>query len=277
MSERSELPDDAELRRLFDDARAAWRPIEVPFAVFVARMQDGGRSAGWPTVSAHARDVYLACACSASDATALARFEQHYLQSARAAIARVDSSADFIAEVQQVVRERLLVGREAKIKEYRGSGALAGWARTAAVRAALNMRRSEKLQARLAQPRAAEEEPLLDPQLAIVKRRYEVDIGGALQRALAGLDCDDRLLLRYHYVDRLTLAKIAVLQKTSVSTIFRRLSAVAEAVRVSVKQDLGERLRLSTESLDSLLRIVRDDIDLRLSQLLGRDATDERA
>jgi RNA polymerase sigma-70 factor (ECF subfamily) len=259
---------DAELRPLFDEARAAWPGIDVPFAVFAARVTAASPRDGGGAGSINARELYLACACATGDLAALREFEQRYLGGVREAIARIDRSPDFIAEVQQVLRERLLVGPAAKLAEYRGSGSLAGWVRTAAVRTALNLRRAYKGQVD-GDERLAQLEQRLSPEVALMTEQHRRDINGSIQRAVAQLDRDDRLLLRYYYVDGLTLAKIATLQQIGLSTVYRRLEAATQAVLARVRTDLADRLRLSTESLDSLLRGIHDEIDLSLSQLLG--------
>src|SRR5262249_36070778 len=111
---------------------------------------------------------------------------------------------------------------------------------------------------------------MLDPDLAILKERHRGDINAALERAIASLEREERLLLRFYYVDNLTLNKIAVLQKVGVSTVFRRLNAATDAVLARVKGELSERFALSTDSLDSLIHHLRDGINLSLSQLLSK-------
>jgi RNA polymerase sigma-70 factor (ECF subfamily) len=260
-----------ELRPLFDAARAAWPGIDVPFETFAARVAAAGvrgSADGAAGATINGRELYLACACAAGDLAALREFEEGYLGAARAAIARIDRSPDFVAEVQQVLRERLLVGPDAKLADYRGSGSLAGWVRTAAVRTALNLLRSYKGQVDDDES-LGQLEQRLSPELALMKEQHRRDINAAIQRALAELSSDDRLILRYYYVDGLTLAKVAGLQKVSLSTVYRRLEAATQTVLARVRTDLADRLRLSTESLDSLLRNIHDEIDLSLSQLLG--------
>lgn len=252
--------DLAEIRQSYEAARAAWSGVDVAFDVFAARLEAGS--------PAHASDLYLACACSAANPTALAAFDRMFLRSVRDAVARIDRSHDFLSEVQQILRERLLVGDDAKIREYRGGGALASWIRTAAVRTALNLRRRTKQELK----RGTSLEPfeqLLDPEVAMLRQRYMPEIDAALRRAIAALEPKERLLLHFYYVDGLTLAKIAALERVATSTIFRRLSAATVAVLSSVKTELSDKLQLSIQSLDSLLRDVRDDIDLSLSQVLG--------
>jgi RNA polymerase sigma-70 factor, ECF subfamily len=255
--------DLADIRRSYDEARAAWPGIDVAFEVFAARR---------PTASpAHASDLYLACACGEAHPAAIAELDRLFLGSVREAVARIDRSHDFISEVQQILRERLLVGDDAKIREYRGGGALSAWLRTAAVRTALNLRRRTRQE--IQRDSSAEPfEPLLDPEIAMLRQRHLPEIDAALRRAIAALDPKERLLLHFYYVDGLTLARIAALERVATSTVFRRLNAATQAVLAAVKDELSGKLQLSVQSLDSLLRHVRDDIDLSLSQVLGDPA-----
>ncbi|MBC7975586.1 MAG: sigma-70 family RNA polymerase sigma factor [Myxococcales bacterium] len=260
MDDGERTSDSADVRQLYEEARASWPSIELAFETFAARLSAGGR--------AHAPDLYLACACAEQHPAALAEFDRMFLRCVRDAVARIDRSHDFVAEVQQILRERLLVGPDAKIREYRGGGALASWIRTAAVRTALNLRRRTKQETKRGD--AVEPfEQLLDPAIALLRQRHMPEIDAALRRAIAALDPKDRLLLHFYYVDGLTLAKIAALERVGTSTVFRRLNAATQAVLASVKNDLTDKLQLSSQSLDSLLGHVRDDIDLSLSQVLG--------
>lgn len=245
----------------FDRARAAWPGIDVSLAAFAARV-DGERS------RANAGDLYLACACSEGNPRALAEFDRQYIGCVRDAIARIDRSYDFIAEVQQILRERLLVGPGAKIRDYRGIGPLVSWVRTAAVRTALNLRRSGNQEIR--QGASLEPfQPMLDPELALLKQEYAPEIDLALRRALDRLEPKERLLLHFYYVDGLTLAKIAALEHVGTTTVFRRLNAASRKVLAGLRDDLATRLRLSTRSLDSLIRHVQQEVVLSVSRILG--------
>src|SRR5687768_11339566 len=121
-----------DIEQAFEEARAAWPGIDVLFSSFAARMTDAQSRA-------NASDLYLACACSDGNRLALLEFERRFIGRVRDAVVRIDASYDFIVEVQQVLRERLLVGPAAKIRSYRGAGGLAAWVRTAALRTALNL------------------------------------------------------------------------------------------------------------------------------------------
>jgi RNA polymerase sigma-70 factor (ECF subfamily) len=254
--------DLGEIQQSYAAARTAWPTIEVAFTTFAARLATGN--------AAYASDLYLACACSDGDPTALAELDRIFLHGVPAAIARIDRSHDFVSEVQQILRERLLVGEDAKIRDYRGGGPLASWIRTAAVRTALNLRRRSQQEHKRGGALEALEPILDDPEVILLRERYMPEIDAALRQAIAALDAKDRLLLHYYYVDGLTLAKIAALDRVGTSTVFRRITAAMQRVLASVKRALSNKLQLSITSLDSLLRNVRDDIDLSLSQVLGK-------
>lgn len=253
--------DLAEIRQSYEAARAAWPTIEVGFEAFAARLATAS--------AAYATDLYLACACSDGDPAALVELDRIFVQAVPPAIARIDRSHDFASEVQQILRERLLVGADAKIREYRGGGPLASWIRTAAVRTALNLRRRSQQEHKRGSALESLEPILDDPAVVILRQRYMPEIDAALRHAIAALDAKERLLLHFYYVDGLTLSKIAALERVGTSTIFRRITAATQSVLASVKDALSDKLQLSGASLDSLLRNVRDDIDLSLSQVLG--------
>jgi RNA polymerase sigma-70 factor (ECF subfamily) len=247
------------LQAQFEAARAAWPGIDVTFERFAARAGESH--------AAFAHDLYLACACRDGDLRALGEFDRRYLPAIHGAVARIDATPDFIAEVQQVLRERLFVGPDPKIDDYRGQGALVGWVRMAAIRTALNLRRASRREVEREQSDEALD-PLLGPELAAIKTRCQAELNEALQRAVAALTGEDRLLLRFHYVDRLTLAKIAAQQHVSITTIFRRLAFATETVLATVRTELAARLQLSPESLDSIIREGQDDLDFSLGRLL---------
>ena len=259
MSERE--PDD-ELRRAYEDARSAWPTlVAVPFELFATRAENR-------SPVAYSRDLYLACACGLGDAAALAELDRLFIGVVREAVARIDRSSDFADEVRQLLRQRLLVGDEAKIRDYRGAGALAGWLRTAAVRTALNLQRAAQKWRHEVPPTDEPLAQMLDPEMALLYERHKQEVTAALERAIAGLEPEARLLLRFYYADQLTISRIAALKGVGLATVHRRLTAATEAVLAGVRGDLSDRLKISTESLNSLLRGVQSQIDLSLSQLL---------
>src|SRR5579884_1384958 len=115
--------------------REAWPGVDVADADFAAAVE---RHRPAPE---HLADLYLATACAAGNAAALAAFERTHLSQVAAFVARTDSDPAFAEEVRQRLREKLLVGQPPRISEYAGQGPLGGWVRVAAVRMALDLRK----------------------------------------------------------------------------------------------------------------------------------------
>ena len=253
-----------EIRRSYEHARAAWPGVEVPYEVFAARLAK--------VRHAHATDLYLACGCSQANLAALAEFDRMFRTCAQHAVARIDRSQGFISEVEQSLRERLLVGPDTKISYYRGGGALMSWIRRAAIRAALNLHRRiqhEDQPEAPVPPHPGLSVPELAPEIARLRQRYMPEIQAALRHAIAALDPKDRLLLHFCYVDGLTPDRIAILARTGTSTVFRQMNTALGAVLTGTKRELSTRPELSTESLERLMRCVQDDLDLSLRQMLA--------
>ena len=79
----------------------------------------------------------------------------------------------------------------------------------------------------------------------------------------------DRALLRFKFVDGLTLDDLAVLYGTHRATVARRVAALREDLVKATRAQLGGPLRVRRQDLESLVRLVRSDLDLSLSRLLG--------
>jgi RNA polymerase sigma-70 factor (ECF subfamily) len=262
-----ELPSHEALIAVARTAGACWPGVNVAPERFaqhlVVRLPPHGDLA-----RLHVSDLYLACACADGDAGALALFERQFLARVGDAVARVDSSRAFIDEVRQRLRERLLVGPTAKIADYSGSGSLEGWVMVAAIRLAHNLVRSDRVREAAART-LADEVPLdEDPELEIIRARYQGEVQSALRDALAMLSPDERHLMRLHYVEGVGLDRIGALHRVNKSTVSRWLAAARARILDEAKRTLAARLGLDEPSLRSLLRVVHQDLELSLGPLM---------
>jgi RNA polymerase sigma-70 factor (ECF subfamily) len=209
-------------------------------------------------------DLRLAAAVLAGEPAAVARFEREVLAGIDPAVARVDPAlAD---EVRQELRVRLLVER--RLEQYAGRGPLLAWVRVAAMRTALNLRRARRPgddEQRLAELVAVEP----DPELRHLRSTYRAAYAEALAAAFAALPDRSRVVLRLHWVDGLRLAQIAGLYGVHESSVSRWLAAAADSVAAGTRARLVEQLRLGADTLASVERLVRSQLDLSLRQLLG--------
>lgn len=251
-------------------AGAAWPDVTLDSERFAAHVASSRREGG--AAPEHLADLYLACAAAAGDGAAARALDARILAAVEPAIRRVDASASFVDEVRQLLRMRLLVGVDGappRLAEYRGRGPLVAWARVAAVRIALNLKRDER-------PADAGDEVLgelaaadPDPEIRHLVTLYRAELGAALRAAFGALGDRERTLLRLHYVDHLKLAQIAALYRVHESTASRWIGAAVESVSMGARRRLTERLALSPSTLDSLTRLVRSDLDLSLGRLLA--------
>ncbi|WP_224240488.1 sigma-70 family RNA polymerase sigma factor [Hyalangium gracile] len=273
-----QLGIEALLAELLASARAAWPELAVPEATFLRYLAERLPAEGsLPEAlrGLHATDLYLACACVQGLPLAHVALDTRFLPKVDTAVARVEGSGDGAAEVRQHLRERLLTpeeGRPPRIADYQGTGPLMAWLRAAAVRTALNLRRSAHRRAH------AEEEAIAegsvtggDLELDYLRRRHQADFRAALSEALASLPARERTLLRLHFVEGLSLERIGAMYQTHKSTVSRWLARAREEVLSQVRGKLAERLQLSADELQSLLRVVRSQLDASLSTLLPRE------
>ena len=264
-----------ELERVFDSAwtsaTRAWPTVTVPRAEFVAYVAERIADDEPPDVALaglRIADLYLTCACARGDPTAIALFEQHVLADAHVNLRRND--AEIADEAIQRLRIRLLVGDDGSapaICKYRGSGALGGWVRTVAARMVQDLRRSERWHLDLDEERH-QALHTADPELQHLKQQYASELGEALRQVLSKLEPTERNMLAMHYLDGLSSDAVARLLRVDGSTVRRRLNKLRDRILEECRALLGLRLRVSDESCDSLIDVLRSDLDVSIARLL---------
>jgi RNA polymerase sigma-70 factor (ECF subfamily) len=255
-------------------ARAAWPELALDrerFAAHLAaRATDGDPAA--VLAALHVEDLYLACACEAGDAAALAAFERRHRDDARVVL-RIDASPAFLDEVQQQLRLHLFVRQPPKIAEYSGRGALAAWVRVVALRLGQMCKRA---QLRDPAPPAAfadadsDDAELAgeDPELDHIKRRYQREFNEAVAQAVRNLPPRERTILRLNVIDRLNIDKIGGLYGVHRATVAAWIASARRAILDETRRQLQETLALDGSGLDSLIGLLRSRLDVSLSQLL---------
>lgn len=270
---------DQDLEPLLADvvrrAQARWPGLAVDaaeFGAYLAERLPDEAPARASIEASHSDDLYLAFACSRGDKAALLAFDRAFLGEVGAYVAAVDRSPVFVDEVRQALRDKLFAGSggEAKITEYTGRGALGGWVRVAAMRIALNMRRSDQRAA--AAGKASMEGELgagLSPELAYLQERYREAFADALRGAVADLSDRDRTLLRLYHVEGLSLEPMAALYRVHLSTVSRWLTCAREQVAEATSRRLREHLGVGRSDVESIAALVVSQIDVSLTRLLG--------
>ena len=220
-------------------------------------------------------DLYLALWCATGDARAIAVFEQVHRADLDAVLARFRRLAVTGDELRQTLRIKLFVKtdtRAPQIASYSGFGFLQNWLRVTALRALVDIARSEK--ARKLEELLADDDlmgmPDLSPDIAARYSREEVSraIKAAFARAVAGLAPRQRNFLRHAQVDNLTLDQIAGLYNIHRATVARTLAAARQELTEITRKELGIALGVPDDALDSVVRAADSRIDLSLSRVL---------
>jgi RNA polymerase sigma-70 factor, ECF subfamily len=222
-------------------------------------------------------DLYLACACACGNVRAIAELDRLYLSEVGLYLSKQETTPDFIQEVRQLLRERLLVakdGEQPRIAEYRGRGPLGGWLRVAAVRTAINLREA---QARHQGAVPIDRFPLraagADPELGYMKARYAKEFATAFERTLRALPSRERHVLRLHFLEGASTEEIGALYRVHRTTVLRWVEKARKTILDETRRLLEERLGLPAREFESLMQLVASRLDVSLSQALKKTET----
>jgi RNA polymerase sigma-70 factor (ECF subfamily) len=259
-------PPTDELEPLWQAAVAAWPAIPLPRERFIEHVLGHGEAGALPGVE-HAGDVLLACACAAGLQRAFEALEPLLVTAVARATARIDASAGFRDLVAQDLRTRLLVGDRPKIAEYAGRAPLASWLKTAAVRAALNLRRARGDRAHDSIPEGLM--VAVAPEKDLVRGKYRGAFEDAVRMALAELPERERALLGASVGEGLGVDALGARFGVGRSTAARWLIAARELLARETRRVLLERLGLTPSELDSVAGELRSQIDVSVVRLLA--------
>jgi RNA polymerase sigma-70 factor, ECF subfamily len=267
-------PGAIDWRNAYEDARRTWPTVTLAFETFAAH--GTALAAAAPSALAHPDELFLACACGARDGRALAILEERYLTAARGCLQRLDPRPEFIDEVMQELRTKLLLGDSPRILRYGGRGPLLAWLRVAATRTAIDLLRANKAQPEGSSD-AIEDLPQADlgPEVQLLREAYSDLFKEALAATMRELTVEDRHLLRRHLVDNLTLEEIARPYGVHPATIARRLAGLREEIAESVRQRLaaGHLAEGGATSLESVAQAIRSEVHLSMTALLASTAS----
>jgi RNA polymerase sigma-70 factor (ECF subfamily) len=264
----------AALEEAHRSGQRAWPGVAVTaeaFATHVAGLLPPGAAELPPRLCTD--DLFLACACVHGDLRAVDFFSTRILSSVPAAVARVSTSSAFVEDLQQTLREVLLVGRAGsppRIGEYRGTGPLAAWVRVTAVRTAIRMKQREERAVLVDDAAPTAIAPTLGPEVEYLKGRYRPIVADALRRALARLEDRDREMLRQHYVDGLSIDELGARHGVHRATAARWVVAARERLLKATRDLAAEWLRADADEVDGLLQLVASQLELSMRSLDDR-------
>lgn len=279
----AQLADELEplLEELLAAAQEAWPAVPLPPQELVAHLGRHTPPESEPERllrSLHVEDLFLACACARGLPAALQALEDRYLSRVREWLPQGEAQHDVVSEVQQVLRERLLVGPRPRILNFSGKGTLESWLRTAVRRAALDLHRRHQGAPLDGDDDAALQAAALeaggDAEMDAMRAQYWPDFKQAVTAALQELPAEQRAVLRLYYIEELTQDAIARMLRVERSTISRWVTQARRAIFDETRRRMQERLGLSADGFLSMLRIVRSQFDKSMARLLRLDGPD---
>src|SRR5258706_13988382 len=157
-------------------------------------------------------ELELARASARGDERSIRALEARYFPDVERALLKMGLAKDAAADAMQALRKHLFVGAAPQIASYSGRGDLGGWLRVTATRLAWKQQRKYRREVPIdaIDPRALEP-ARTDPELGYMKEGYRAAFATAFREALEALDPKDKLLLKQHLLDALTIDDLAAL------------------------------------------------------------------
>jgi len=281
-NDHARLPGwEARLDAALDEASRTWRSDWLARDDFAAEIAARLNDDDEPDVvrwwdHLRAGDLYLACACVRGVGGALDRFERLYGAEIARIAQRFERAGLPADDLIQLLRAKLFTtpGPEGRprIATYTGQGFLQNWLRVTTTRTFIDCCRTHdeppevpirnELVAVLPEPKG-------DPELALLKREHMTHFKASFAEAVAALDGADRLLLKQHLVERLTIDQLGALYHLHRASAARRIAKARDALLVATRIALSRRLGVPPERLASVLELVASRLEASIERLLG--------
>ena len=207
-----------------------------------------------------ADDLCLILACERGDEKAwedlVANFDSTVKSAARKISANAEDAEDLASSIWAELyglRQDADGNKKSKLAYYSGRGSLAGWLRAVVSQLAIDQYRKQSKFVQIEETREfenlAEESSnhsgnasILhhneSPEELLSEKRTADDVASALRAAIAGLEPEDRLILKLYYFDDLKLKDIAATFGYHEATASRKLVRVQSEIRKSVEREL---------------------------------------
>ena len=259
------------LRRWIDEGTRAWTPVIVDEASFLAHVAPHVRE-GCPLEEAlaevRAADLYIACACAQGDNAAIVMFERSYF-------AELDalwpSHRERVGhdDARQMLRQKLFTrsaAGEPKIVTFAGRGDVRGWVRVVAARLLADL--TDKAQRERPVDEAFFEKvgTGVDLELDRFKAQYGAEFKEAFRQAVDSLTPRERSLLRHAYVRDASVVEIGAVYGVHGATAARWVAAARQHLVRALRKTFAERLQVSKEDLESVLRLIESSAHVTLER-----------
>jgi len=267
----AELLEEVRLR-----AQEAWPSLaiaETQFYPYLAARIAGNKTPTELLEEADVPGLYLACGCGLGDQAALQAFQVLLAPYVRSVGNRMGFSASDAEDLVAALSEQLLFPGgdiEPRIKQYQGRGNLRSWLKVCITRMALRRKSKDKRRSDVhEQAQLLPEDPSDDLLLAYLRRQYRGPFTQAFRDAFRNLCTEDRLLMRRKFVDGLTGDELAALLGVHRATVVRNLTRVRKELVEDIRVRLIQKLQVGADEVDSIIRVLRSQLDASFNSLLG--------
>jgi RNA polymerase sigma-70 factor, ECF subfamily len=208
----------------------------------------------------HRHDMLWAWACLACDPEALAQLESGPITSARNHLRTMGLPPSVAEDAAQRALARLVTDRAA-LASYRGRGPLHFFVRTVVVRFALEEHSKARPNVELTDMFAT---PSPDPELEYMRRLYAEHLATAFKAGWDRLGAHERFILALQLHEGMTIEDLAQVYSVHRATAARRAASARSSLLAHIRACLRERLAVSDETLDSILRVITTSVHLPL-------------
>ncbi len=246
-------------------AQTRWPGIKINASGLLAHLAKLEESTSGHVDTNRLEEIALCFACGSGDSVAIQAFETSYFSELTIALRKLDAKRGTFEEMRQLARHHLFVGAPgaAKVLTYLGMGSLRKWVRVVMTHLAINTLSREA-------PETAMSDKVLaalmggnieDPELTYIKQHYRNDLQTAFHEAFAQMSEEDQSLIQNAFYTRLSIDTLAVLYDIHRSTAARRVLKVRDELVTNVRAALKDRLHISSNECDSLLRFMRSQLE----------------
>src|SRR5262249_22780652 len=108
-----------------------------------------------------------------------------------------------------------------------------------------------------------------DPEIDLLRARYAVEFQAALRAALEALPARDRNLLRFSYLEGLSIDEIAAFYRVHRATAARWIGRARDALVEETRRLVLARVAVGEAELESLMRDLASQLEVSVRRLLG--------
>ncbi len=206
-----------------------------------------------------ADDLCLIVACEKGDEKAWEDLVANFDSTVKSAARKISSNTEDAEDLASSIWAELYGlrvdadgNKKSKLAYYSGRGSLAGWLRAVVSQLAVDQFRKVSKFVQIEEDREFENlaneasngdgprfgSHIENPEELYSEGRTTADVSAALSEAIAGLEAEDRLILKLYYFDNLKLKDIAATFGYHEATASRKLTRVQSEIRKGVEKSL---------------------------------------